>query len=165
MIVVRNLKTGAGQCSRAFKISRNIIMAESSFHTTSCNKAEFRDLLQKAKNVVVLTGAGASAESGIPTFRGSGGLWRTFRAQYLATLEAFRRNPSLVWEFYSYRREVVLTKQPNKAHYAIAELQKKFGEQGRNVAVITQNIDGLHQAAGTKEVIELHGRGLLSFFW
>lgn len=157
MIVVRNLRTGAGQCSRAFKISRNIIMAESSFHTTSCNKAEFRDLLQKAKNVVVLTGAGTSAESGIPTFRGSGGLWRTFRAQDLATLEAFRRNPSLVWEFYSYRREVVLTKQPNKAHYAIAELQKKFGEQGRNVAVITQNIDGLHQAAGTKEVIELHG--------
>lgn len=140
-------------------------MAESSFHTTSCNKAEFRDLLQKAKNVVVLTGAGTSAESGIPTFRGSGGLWRTFRAQDLATLEAFRRNPSLVWEFYSYRREVVLTKQPNKAHYAIVELQKKFGEQGRNVAVITQNIDGLHQAAGTKEVIELHGRGLLSFFW
>ena len=163
MIALRKFESRAGQCSRAFNLFRNIIMAENSFHTTSSNKAEFRDLLHKAKNVVVLTGAGASAESGIPTFRGAGGLWRTFRAQDLATLEAFHRNPSLVWEFYSYRREVVLTKQPNKAHYAIAELQKKLKEQGRSVTVITQNIDELHQTAGADGVIELHGR-LSRFF-
>lgn len=159
MITVRKFR----QWSRVIHTTRNIIMAESSFHTTSDNKAEFRDLLQKAKNVVVLTGAGASAESGIPTFRGSGGLWRTFRAQDLATLEAFHRNPSLVWEFYSYRREVVLTKEPNKAHYAIAGFQKKLRDEGRSVTVITQNIDELHQRAGAEDVIELHG--VCSFPW
>lgn len=153
MITLRKFR----QWSRVIHTTRNIIMAESSFHTTSDNKAELRDLLQKAKNVVVLTGAGASAESGIPTFRGSGGLWRTFRAQDLATLEAFHRNPSLVWEFYSYRREVVLTKEPNKAHYAIAGFQKKLRDEGRSVTVITQNIDELHQRAGAEDVIELHG--------
>lgn len=133
------------------------IMAESSFHTTSEAKAEFRDLLQKARHVVVLTGAGASAESGIPTFRGSGGFWRTYRAEELATPVAFTRNASLVWEFYSYRREVVLTKQPNKAHYAISELQERLKQEGRTVTVVTQNIDELHQRAGSKDVIELHG--------
>lgn len=133
------------------------IMAQSFFHSTSEAKAEFRDLLQKAQHVVVLTGAGASAESGVPTFRGAGGLWRTFRAQELATPHAFNRNPSLVWEFYSYRREVMLTKEPNKAHYAIAEFQMRLDKEGRTVAVVTQNIDELHQRAGTKDVIELHG--------
>lgn len=136
-------------------------MAESSFHTTSANNAEFCDLLHKAQNVVVLTGAGASAESGIPTFRGAGGLWRTFRAQDLASPEAFGRNRSLVWEFYSYRREVALSKQPNKAHHAIAEFQKKLKNEGRTVTVITQNIDELHQRAGTEGVIELHGMACL----
>lgn len=153
MIALRKFR----QYSRAVKNSRNIIMAETSFHTTSDNRAEFRDLLHKAMNVVVLTGAGASAESGIPTFRGSGGLWRTFRAQDLATLAAFHRNPSLVWEFYSYRREVALSKEPNKAHYAIAEFQKKLKNEEKSVTVITQNIDELHQRAGTEDVIELHG--------
>lgn len=156
MIALRKFR----QWSRAVKTSRNIIMAESSLHTTSDNKAEFRDLLHKAKNVVVLTGAGASAESGIPTFRGSGGLWRTFRAQDLATLQAFHRNPSLVWEFYSYRREVASTKEPNKAHYAIAKFQKKLKNDRKSVTVITQNIDELHQRAGTEGVIELHGEWL-----
>lgn len=133
------------------------IMVDNTFHTTSEAKAEFRDLLHKAQNVVVLTGAGASAESGIPTFRGAGGLWRTFRAPELASPDAFARNPSLVWEFYSYRREVVLTKEPNKAHYAIAEFQKRLKDGGRSVTVITQNVDELHQKAGTEGVIELHG--------
>ena len=133
------------------------MMAESSFHTTCSDKAEFKDLLHEAQNVVVLTGAGCSAESGIPTFRGSGGLWRTFRAQDLATPKSFARTPSLVWEFYSYRREVVLTKRPNKAHYAIAEFQRRLKEEGRSVTVITQNIDELHQAAGAQHVLELHG--------
>lgn len=78
----------------------------------SSDMKAFREILSKAKNIVVLSGAGMSAESGVPTFRGEGGFWRTFRAQDLATPEAFARNSSLVWEFYSYRREVVFTKIP-----------------------------------------------------
>lgn len=76
----------------------------------------FKELLGKAKHVLVLTGAGVSAESGIPTFRGSDGFWRNFQAQNLATPGAFRKSPSLVWEFYHYRRELVFTKKPNKVH-------------------------------------------------
>lgn len=80
---------------------------------------KLRTILQKAKNIVVLTGAGTSAESGIPTFRGAGGLWRTYQATDLATLTAFKRSPSLIWEFYHYRRELVLTKKPNKVFLTI----------------------------------------------
>lgn len=80
----------------------------------SSDVAAFRNIVNRSKNVVVLSGAGISAESGIPTFRGAGGFWRTYQAQQLATPEAFTANPSLVWEFYHYRRELVLTKQPNK---------------------------------------------------
>ena len=85
----------------------------------SSDMAAFRAAFAKARHVVALTGAGISAESGVPTFRGSGGLWRKYRAQDLATPSAFQTTPSLVWEFYSYRRELVLTKQPNAAHYAL----------------------------------------------
>ena len=73
----------------------------------------FRELFARAKNIVILSGAGMSAESGVPTFRGAGGYWRTYQAQDLATPEAFAKNPSLVWEFYSYRREVMVSKHPN----------------------------------------------------
>ena len=132
-------------------------MVDNALHTTNSNKKEFRDLLSQAQNIVVLSGAGASAESGIPTFRGAGGLWRTFVAQELATPSAFARNPSLVWEFYSYRREVALSKYPNNAHLTIAEFQKRLKKEDRDVTVITQNIDELHQRAGTENVIELHG--------
>lgn len=134
-------------------------MEESEFHTSgpSSNKDDFRALLSKASNVLFLTGAGVSAESGIPTFRGAGGYWRTYQATDLATLNAFYQNPSLVWEFYSYRREVVLSKKPNPAHLAIAEFQKRYRDLGKQAWVITQNIDGLHQAAGAKDVLELHG--------
>ena len=128
-----------------------------SFHSGKGDRAEFKSFLSKAKNVVFLTGAGTSAESGIPTFRGAGGLWRKYQATDLATPEAFKANSSLVWEFYSYRREVVLSKKPNNAHTAIAAFEKRLSEQGSRVNVITQNIDGLHQAAGSKNVIELHG--------
>jgi hypothetical protein len=76
----------------------------------------FKELLSKAKHVLVLTGAGVSAESGIPTFRGSDGFWRQYQAQNLATPSAFKKSPSLVWEFYHYRRELVLTKKPNKVN-------------------------------------------------
>lgn len=81
---------------------------------TKAELAKLKSILSRAKNIVVLTGAGISAESGIPTFRGPGGFWRTYRSQDLASVGAFKRNPSLVWEFYHYRRELVLNKQPNK---------------------------------------------------
>ncbi|KAK4316437.1 hypothetical protein Pmani_012401 [Petrolisthes manimaculis] len=123
----------------------------------SSNMATFKDLYKKAKHVVVLTGAGVSAESGVPTFRGAGGFWRTWQAQDLASPVAFRRNPSLVWEFYHYRREVMLTKSPNLAHEAIAKAEEQLKRDGRRLVVITQNIDELHKRAGSKEIIELHG--------
>lgn len=106
----------------------------------------------RAKNprsIVVLTGAGVSADSGIPTFRGEGGLWRNYRAEDLATPEAFARNPMLVWEWYEWRRTLVREAQPNAAHRAIATLP--------DAMVVTQNVDGLHHRAGSRNVIELHG--------
>eukprot|EP00731_Ephydatia_muelleri_P026115 Em0018g215a len=117
----------------------------------------FRDALAIAKNIVVLSGAGISAESGVPTFRGAGGLWRTYAAQQLATPEAFEANPSLVWEFYHYRRELMRVKDPNPGHKAIAELEARLKSQGRKVTIVTQNIDRLHHRAGSKSIIELHG--------
>lgn len=123
----------------------------------SSDLTAFRAVFEKSRNIVALTGAGISAESGVPTFRGSGGLWRTYKAQELATPEAFASNPSLVWEFYSYRRELVLTKQPNEAHKVLAETEKRLANEGRKLVVITQNIDELHRRAGSDNVIELHG--------
>lgn len=103
--------------------------------------------------VVVLTGAGVSAESGVPTFRGKDGLWKKFRPEELATFEAFMANPKLVWEWYQYRRELIENVKPNPAHYALVEFQKYF----KDFSLITQNVDGLHQLAGCADVIELHG--------
>ncbi|XP_034192028.1 NAD-dependent protein deacylase isoform X2 [Osmia lignaria lignaria] len=117
----------------------------------------FREILANAKNVLILTGSGVSAESGIPTFRGAGGFWRKYQAQNLATPEAFDANPSLVWEFYEYRRTVANEAKPNKAHEAIATFQDRSLKAGKNVTIVTQNIDELHQRAGAKNVIELHG--------
>ncbi|RWS15826.1 NAD-dependent protein deacylase sirtuin-5-like protein [Dinothrombium tinctorium] len=123
----------------------------------SSDLAKFREIFAKSKHVVAITGAGISAESGVPTFRGSGGLWRKYMAQELATPQAFSDNPSLVWEFYSYRRELVLTKEPNAAHKALAEAEKRLKQDNRRLVVITQNIDELHRRAGSENVIELHG--------
>ncbi|KAK5869483.1 hypothetical protein PBY51_024193 [Eleginops maclovinus] len=123
----------------------------------SSDLAAFRKTFSTAKNIAIITGAGVSAESGVPTFRGAGGYWRKWEAQQLATPEAFSRNPSRVWEFYHYRREVMLTKDPNPAHLAIAECEERLSKQGRNVTVITQNIDELHRHAGSKNILELHG--------
>jgi len=123
----------------------------------SSDLSEFRKLVAAAERVVVLTGAGVSAESGVPTFRGAGGFWRTYQAQDLATPGAFYRDPSLVWEFYHYRREVMLSKSPNPAHFAIAECAERLKAEGRRLRVITQNIDELHTTAGTKDLLELHG--------
>lgn len=119
--------------------------------------ATFARVLKEAKNIIALTGAGVSQESGIAVFRGPGGLWRTYRATDLASPTAFRANPSLVWEFYNWRREVAFRAQPNKAHTALAEYEKLCRERGANLTVITQNVDGLHQRAGSENVLELHG--------
>lgn len=123
----------------------------------SSDVAAFREIFSRAQHVAVVTGAGVSAESGVPTFRGPGGFWRKWQAQELATPEAFSRNPSRVWEFYHYRRELMLTKTPNPAHLAIAECQQRLGQQGRKVTIITQNIDELHHRAGSTDVLEVHG--------
>jgi NAD-dependent deacetylase len=109
--------------------------------------------MRAAQRVVVLTGAGISAESGVPVFRGAGGLWRDFRPEQLATPEAFARQPELVWEWYLWRRARIAAVQPNAGHLAIARWQRE--RQG--VALLTQNVDGLHARAGSVDVIELHG--------
>lgn len=111
------------------------------------------EAFRKAKSVAVLTGAGVSAESGVPTFRGAGGLWRERSAASLATPEAFRENPRLVWEFYAHRRETLAPLAPNPGHYAIASMEERFAR----FTLITQNIDNLHRVAGTREIVELHG--------
>ncbi|XP_060722626.1 NAD-dependent protein deacylase sirtuin-5, mitochondrial-like isoform X1 [Tachysurus vachellii] len=123
----------------------------------SSDLAAFRKDFTKAKHIAIITGAGVSAESGVPTFRGAGGYWRKWQAQDLATPDAFSRDPSLVWEFYHYRREVMQSKEPNPAHLAIAECEARLSQQGRSVVVITQNIDELHRRAGSKNVLEIHG--------
>ncbi|XP_031997296.1 NAD-dependent protein deacylase sirtuin-5, mitochondrial isoform X1 [Hylobates moloch] len=123
----------------------------------SSSMADFRKFFAKAKHIVIISGAGVSAESGVPTFRGAGGYWRKWQAQDLATPLAFAQNPSRVWEFYHYRREVMGSKEPNAGHRAIAECETRLGKQGRRVVVITQNIDELHRKAGTKNLLEIHG--------
>jgi NAD-dependent deacetylase len=122
-----------------------------------------RALLLDAAHVVVLTGAGVSAESGVPTFRGAGGLWKEFRPEDLATPQAFARDPRLVWEWYAWRREMVVACSPNAAHTAIAE----HALRRQNVTIVTQNVDGLHaraarDAAGASDPtpalpLEVHG--------
>ncbi|HWJ28046.1 MAG TPA: NAD-dependent deacylase [Flavisolibacter sp.] len=104
------------------------------------------------KKLVVLTGAGISAESGLKTFRDSDGLWEGYDINEVATATAWKRNPALVLEFYNLRRQGVMEAQPNAAHFALAELQDNF-----DVQIITQNIDDLHERAGSKKVTHLHG--------
>ena len=116
--------------------------------------------LEKAARMIIenqpaiaLTGAGISAESGIPTFRGKDGLWNRFRPEDLATPEAFNRDPRRVWEWYKYRIELVMKAKPNPGHLALVELEK----MGLLRCVITQNVDNLHREAGQKCLVELHG--------
>jgi NAD-dependent deacetylase len=110
--------------------------------------------LASAHHITVLTGAGISADSGVPTFRGADGLWRNFRAQDLATPEAFERDPRLVWEWYNWRRDSIATKQPNPAHIALVELERRTQDA---FWLITQNVDGLHRTAGSQRLSEIHG--------
>ncbi len=114
---------------------------------------ELIPLLCRAKHVAVSTGAGISAESGIPTFRGAEGLWKQFRAEELATPAAFERNPRLVWEWYDWRRGIIAEKEPNPGHRVLARWEKVFP----SFSLITQNIDGLHHKAGSRNILELHG--------
>jgi NAD-dependent deacetylase len=109
--------------------------------------------VNQIRSVAVLTGAGISAESGVPTFRGKGGLWRNYRAEDLATPHAFWRDPALVWEWYGWRRSLIGTCQPNAAHYTLVEMESHFDD----FVLITQNVDGLHRLAGSQNVVELHG--------
>ncbi len=111
--------------------------------------------LSPQDRVFVLTGAGISAESGLPTFRGAGGLWRGYRPQDIATPEAFHANPEMVWQFYSDRRKRHATVTANPAHFALAALEKALGER---FFLCTQNVDSLHEQAGSQRVIHMHGR-------
>jgi NAD-dependent deacetylase len=106
----------------------------------------------RKKKIVVFSGAGMSAESGIKTFRDTGGLWEEYKIEDVATFEAWLKNQDLVLDFYNQRRKQVMEAQPNEAHFLVAELQKDF-----DVQVITQNIDDLHERAGSKKVLHLHG--------
>lgn len=121
--------------------------------TMSGRISEVRERLARARRATVLTGAGISADSGVPTFRGTDGLWRNFRAEDLATPEAFERDPILVWEWYNWRRELIATKRPNEAHEALAALEQQIPD----FWLITQNVDGLHRAAGSTKLSEIHG--------
>jgi NAD-dependent deacetylase len=113
----------------------------------------FQTRLAAGRSIAVMTGAGVSAESGVPTFRGTDGLWRQYRPEDLATPEAFHRDPRLVWEWYDWRRQLVANCQPNPAHRAIALLERQVPE----FLLITQNVDGLHRLAGSVRMVELHG--------
>lgn len=114
---------------------------------------EAKAIIDNASSITVLTGAGISAESGIPTFRGEDGLWRKFRSEELATQEAFQRDPKLVWEWYDWRRGLVKEAMPNPGHYALVNLEN----EKTNFTLVTQNIDGLHQLTGNRNIIEMHG--------
>jgi NAD-dependent deacetylase len=109
--------------------------------------------LATATRVAALTGAGISAESGVPTFRGANGLWKKMRAEELASMEGFLKNPALVWEWYAHRRAILQTVQPNAGHRALVDLERLYP----GLVVITQNVDGLHRRAGSSRVYELHG--------
>jgi NAD-dependent deacetylase len=112
-------------------------------------------LLRQAESVAVLTGAGISAESGVPTFRGAGGLWEGHSIDEVATPMAFEENPELVWGFYNARRANLRTVQPNPGHRTLAAMEARWGST--RFALITQNVDGLHRVAGSQRVLELHG--------
>jgi NAD-dependent deacetylase len=114
---------------------------------------DIRDRIHRARSVTVLTGAGISADSGVPTFRGADGLWKNFRPEELASPDAFARDPRLVWEWYNWRRELVATKHPNAAHDTLVTLEQRI----ERFWLITQNVDGLHALAGSTRLSEIHG--------
>ena len=117
--------------------------------TSSPDLSQPRTWIAEAAGVAVLTGAGISAESGIPTFRGAGGLWNNYKPEELATPEAFARDPRLVWEWYNWRRELISKALPNPAHQSLVRLEIKK----RIYTLITQNVDGLHDRAGSGKIL------------
>jgi len=117
------------------------------------------EAIKKSKNIAVLTGAGISVESGIPTFRGENGLWTKLSPEELASFESFYQNTAVVMEWYKYCQEIIWKCEPNPGHYALAELSYLSG----HFDLITQNIDGLHQRAGSRDIIELHGNLLENY--
>jgi len=110
-------------------------------------------ILPKSKNIVFLTGAGISEESGIPTFRGPEGLWKKYDPMNLASISGFYKDPKLVWEFYQDRQNLILKSEPTLGHFTIAKIE----QIKENTTILTQNIDGLHKKAGSKHIVELHG--------
>jgi NAD-dependent deacetylase len=114
---------------------------------------QVREWLKHARSIAVLTGAGVSAESGVPTFRGNNGLWKQYRAEDLATPGAFARDPKLVWEWYDWRRGLIAQAKPNAGHRALVDLEQRVS----SFTLITQNVDGLHDLAGSRNVLEVHG--------
>ncbi len=120
---------------------------------------EIQNIFKKSKRVCISTGAGMSAESGVPTFRGEEGIWKEFRPEELATLEAFRSDPNLVWGWYAWRRKKILEAKPNAGHLALAD----WGNSDKRITVVTQNVDDLHRRAGSSKILELHGNIMKSF--
>jgi len=114
---------------------------------------EAKNIIEESPSLAVLTGAGISAESGIPTFRGSDGLWKNYSPQQLASPNAFKKDPKLVWEWYDWRRQIIDKATPNPGHTALARIEA----EKEKFTLITQNIDGLHQKAGSQNIIQLHG--------
>lgn len=112
-----------------------------------------RDWINRASSIAVLTGAGISAESGVPTFRGDAGLWKQYKPEELATPEAFLKDPRLVWEWYDWRRQAIAKAAPNSGHLALVELERRKP----HFTLITQNVDGLHDRAGSGRILKLHG--------
>lgn len=114
---------------------------------------EVAQRLRAAERVAAMTGAGASAESGIPTFRGDGGLWKNHRPEQLATPQAFEKDPELVWEWYHWRRGLIRESSPNAAHHSLVQIERNSPQ----FTLITQNVDGYHLTAGSETVLEIHG--------
>src|SRR5688500_3597695 len=150
--VQRNLLSEAVIPGRSVRLERGTRSLNQSDESVADPLLEaLADRIRGASRITILTGAGVSAASGVPTFRGAGGLWRNFRAEDLATQAAFRRDPRLVWAWYAWRRETIAACRPNAAHEVIARWSKG------NARLITQNVDDLHIRAGTERVIRLHG--------
>ena len=121
-------------------------------------ESEFIKTLKSSNKILVFTGAGMSAESGIATFRGKDGLWNKLKPEELANFNAFMKNPDMVWEWYQYRRKIIENTDPNPGHYAIAEMEKYY-----EINVVTQNVDNLHARAGSTNIDELHGSIMRNF--
>ncbi len=120
--------------------------------------AELIDLLRTTGRVVALTGAGASSESGVPTFReAQTGLWAKYRPEDLATPQAFHKNPLRVWDWYQWRRGIIADVMPNQGHFALADMEQNIQRRNADFTLITQNVDGLHRKAGSQNIIEIHG--------